>query len=131
KVGQEAIINVDALGDGQLIGHVSEVGNSALTRTGGTATIAQSGTSQEAKDFKVVVTLDDPPPELRPGLSATATIVTATRQTVLTVPIQSLTIREFDNDSKTEPADKAKKKVEKEGVFTIKDDVALFRQVKT
>src|SRR5439155_1320938 len=135
KVGQEAIINVDALGDGQLIGHVSEVGNSALTRTGGTATIAQSGTSQEAKDFKVVVTLDDPPPELRPGLSATATIVTATRQHVLTIPIQALTIREFDADGKTESAtastDKSKKKIEKEGVFTLKNGVALFRPVKT
>src|SRR5438128_9340544 len=130
KIGQEAKIKVDALGDRQLIGHVSEVGNSALTRTGGTASTTAGG-SQEAKDFKVVVTLDNPPPELRPGLSATATIVTATRQHVLTVPIQSLTIREFDNDSKTEPADKAKKKVEKEGVFTIKDGVALFRQVKT
>src|SRR5262245_9413613 len=111
KLGQEAKIKVDALGDRQLMGHVSEVGNSALTRTGGTATTAQSGTSQEAKDFKVVVTLDNPPPELRPGLSATATIVTATRQVVLTVPIQALTIREFDNDSKAESPDKTKKKI--------------------
>src|SRR5262245_43048026 len=131
KLGQEARIKVDALGDRQLMGHVSEVGNSALTRTGGTATTAQSGTSQEAKDFKVVVTLDNPPPELRPGLSATATIVTATRQVVLTVPIQALTIREFDNDSKTESADKTKKKIEKEGVFTIKNGLALFRPAKT
>jgi len=132
KLGQEAKIKVDALGDRQLMGHVSEVGNSALTRTGGTATTAQTGTtSQEAKDFKVVVTLDNPPPELRPGLSATATIVTATRQVVLTVPIQALTIREFDNDSKTESTDKTKKKIEKEGVFTIKNGLALFRPVKT
>src|SRR5215813_390966 len=132
KLGQEARIKVDALGDRQLMGHVSEVGNSALTRTGGTATTAQSGTtSQEAKDFKVVVTLDNPPPELRPGLSATATIVTATRQVVLTLPIQALTIREFDNDSKTESADKTKKKIEKEGVFTIKNGLALFRPAKT
>ena len=133
KIGQEAKIKVDALGDRQLIGHVSEVGNSALTRTGGTSTTTQTaGASQEAKDFKVVVTLDSPPPELRPGLSATATIVTATRQVVLTVPIQALTIREFDNDPKNGgTADKAKKKVEKEGVFTIKNGLALFRQVKT
>src|SRR5438876_2734004 len=58
KLGQEARIKVDALGDRQLIGHVSEVGNSALTRTGGTTTTTQQGAaSQEAKDFKVVVTL--------------------------------------------------------------------------
>ena len=132
KLGQEARIKVDALGDRQLIGHVSEVGNSALTRTGGTTTTTQQGAaSQEAKDFKVVVTLDNPPAELRPGLSATATIVTATRQGVLTVPIQSLTIREFDNDSKSNVLDKSKKKVEKEGVFTIKNGIGLFRPVKT
>src|SRR5215813_5127776 len=133
KIGQEARIKVDALGDRMLAGHVSEVGNSALTRTGGTATTTQQGAgSQEAKDFKVVVTLDNPPAELRPGLSATATIVTATRQAVLTVPIQSLTIREFDNDSKSNATlDKSKKKIEKEGVFTIKNGVGLFRPVKT
>jgi HlyD family secretion protein len=132
KLGQEARIKVDALGDKILMGHVSEVGNSALTRSSGTTTTT-SGTSQEAKDFKVVVTLDDPPQELRPGLSTTATIVTATRQHVLTVPIQALTIREFDADAdaiKNDPT-KNKKKVEKEGVFTLKNGIALFRQVKT
>src|SRR5262247_2740484 len=125
KLGQEAKIKVDALGDRQLMGHVSEVGNSALTRTSGTATTTQTGASQEEKDFKVVVTLDNPPPELRPGLSATATIVTATRQVILTVPIQSLTIREFDNDGQDPVVDKTKKKIEKEGVFTIKNGLAL------
>src|SRR5438552_2291320 len=112
KIGQEAKIKVDALGDRQLLGHVSEVGNGALTRTGGPASTTAGG-SQEAKDFKVVVTLDNPPPELRPGLSATATIVTATRQQVLTVPIQALTIREFDDDSKTDSAGKADKASDK------------------
>ena len=79
------------------------------------------------------MTLDNPPPELRPGLSATATIVTATRQRVLSAPIQALTIREFDNDSKTASVadDKTKKKIEKEGVFTISNGVAAFRQTKT
>jgi len=135
KLGQEARIKVDALGDKVLMGHVSEVGNSALTRANGTTTTATTTntTTQEAKDFKVVVTLDDPPKELRPGLSCTATIVTATRQRILTVPIQALTIREFDADADAAKQDPAsnKKKVEKEGVFTLKDGVALFRPVKT
>src|SRR5215831_12710689 len=133
KIGQEARIKVDALGDKILMGHVSEVGNSALTRSSGTTTTTTSGTTQEAKDFKVVVTLDDPPAELRPGLSCTATILTATRQRILTVPIQALTIREFDADAEAAKKDPAgnKKKVEKEGVFTLKDGVALFRPVKT
>jgi HlyD family secretion protein len=135
KLGQEARIKVDALGDKVLMGHVSEVGNSALTRGSSTTTTATptNTTTQEAKDFKVVVTLDDPPKELRPGLSCTATIVTATRQRILTVPIQALTIREFDADAdaaKKDPTNN-KKKVEKEGVFTLKDGVALFRPVKT
>jgi HlyD family secretion protein len=138
KVGQEAKIKVDALGDRELIGHVSEVGNSALNRTGTAATATVAGT-QEAKDFKVVVTLENPPAELRPGLSATASIVTAARQRVLTVPIQALTIREFDTepqpafkpDAKRDPAaDRTRKKIEKEGVFAVKDGMAVFREVK-
>ncbi len=136
KLGQEAQIKVDALGDKVLMGRVSEVGNSALTRGNGTTTATATSTStttQEAKDFKVVVTLDDPPKELRPGLSCTATIVTATRQQILTVPIQALTIREFDADADAAKKDPTsnKKKVEKEGVFTLKDGIALFRPVKT
>ncbi len=125
RIGQEAKIKVDALGDKFLMGHVSEVGNSALNKSG-TATSNNNGATQEAKDFKVVIILDDPPKELRPGLSCTATIITATAKQVLSIPIQALTIREFDNPDKS-----IKKKIEKEGVFTIKNGVAMFRPVKT
>jgi HlyD family secretion protein len=134
RLGQEAQIKVDALGDRVLAGHVSEIGNSALTRSG-TASGTTTTTSQEAKDFKVVVTLDSPPPELRPGLSCTATIVTAKRQQVVTVPIQAITVREFDEDGTTDAkmssADSKKKKVEEEGVFVIKNGVVAFRRIKT
>jgi len=125
RIGQEAKIKVDALGDKFLMGHVSEVGNSALNKSG-TATSNNNAATQEAKDFKVVIILDDPPKELRPGLSCTATIITATAKQVLSIPIQALTIREFDNPDKS-----IKKKIEKEGVFTIKNGVAMFRPVKT
>jgi HlyD family secretion protein len=125
KLGQEAKIKVDALGDRMLDGHVTEIGNSALTRSTSTAAGGSgAGTGQEAKDFKVVITLDDPLPELRPGLSCTAAILTATRQEILTAPIQALTIRELDTPGN-------KKKVEKEGVFLLANGVASFRQVKT
>ena len=124
RIGQEAKIKVDALGDKALLGHVSEVGNSALNKSGTAA--GNNNGAQEAKDFKVVITLDDPPKELRPGLSCTATIVTATAKQVLSIPIQALTFREFDNPDKA-----IKKKIEKEGVFTIKNGIALFRPVKT
>jgi HlyD family secretion protein len=123
RIGQEAEIKVDALGDRKLKGHVSDVGNSAVNRSGQN----NSGGTQEAKDFKVVITLDDPPEELRPGLSCTASIITARTKQVLTIPIQALTIREFDD-----PEDPLKKKkIEKEGVYVIKDDTVLFRPVKT
>src|SRR5439155_1311632 len=63
----------------------------------------QTSASQEAKNFKVVVTLPDPPEDLRPGLSATAKITTATRSQALTIPIQALRIRrQADLESKTE-----------------------------
>src|SRR6058998_4256569 len=144
KLGQEAKIKVDALGDRMLVGQVTEIGNSALARTT-SSSIGTSGAGQEAKDFKVVITLDDPPPELRPGLSCTATIETATRQQIVTAPIQALTIRELDPADPnaqstgasgavalTGPAARAnKKKVEKEGVFVINNGVAFFRPVKT
>ena len=122
RLGQEAQVKVDALGDKPLIGHVSEIGNTALTRTSATANPGSN--AQEAKNFKVVVTLDGPPPELRPGLSCTASIVTATRAHVLTVPIQALTVREFDVPGQP-------KKEEREGVFTIKNGIVQFRTVKT
>src|SRR2546427_2634534 len=143
KLGQEARIKVDALGDRMLLGHVTEIGNSAVTRSSGTAAGTVTGTGQEAKDFKVVVTLDDPPQELRPGLSCTATIQTATRQLILTAPIQALTIRELDpTDPKAQSRNASggalvagatanKKKVEKEGVFVLVNGVAFFRPVKT
>jgi HlyD family secretion protein len=123
RIGQEAEIKVDALGDRKLKGHVSDVGNSAVNRSGGNNT----GGTQEAKDFKVVITLDDPPEELRPGLSCTASIITARTKQVLTIPIQALTVREFDD-----PEDPLKKKkIEKEGVYVVKDNIVTFKTVKT
>jgi HlyD family secretion protein len=122
-IGQEAEIKVDALGDKKLKGHVSDVGNSAVNRSGN----QNSGGTQEAKDFKVVITLDKPPEELRPGLSCTASIITARNAHVLTIPLQALTVRSFDD-----PADPLKKKkIDKEGVYVIKNDTVTFRPVKT
>jgi HlyD family secretion protein len=119
KLGQKAEIKVDALGGARILrGHVSEIGNSALTRTTGVAAGTQ-GTAQDAKDFKVVVTLDAPPPELRPGLSCTAEIITATRQKILTGPIQAITLRELPGKKETE------------GVFVIHDRTVTFKPVMT
>ena len=90
-LGQSADVTVDALPGRTFKGHVTEVGDQALLRTTGIATSQSTTGTEEAKDFKVVVTLDKPDPELRPGLSTTAKITTAHKPNILTLPIQALT----------------------------------------
>ncbi|MGB7023889.1 MAG: efflux RND transporter periplasmic adaptor subunit [Candidatus Acidiferrales bacterium] len=94
KVGQSADVTIDAY-PGQIFkGHVADVGEEAILRTSGLATTQQtSANSQEARDFKVHVRLDNPPKQTRPGLSCTAKIQTAYRTDVLTIPIQALAMR--------------------------------------
>jgi HlyD family secretion protein len=142
-LGNPAKIKVDALPDLVLDGEVTEIGNSPIT-TG-------TSTTQEAKDFKVIVTIKAPAEKLRPGMSCTGDIITDTRTNILAIPIQALTIREVEVDKDgnyKEPdlnqiaksdtvtqADSAKAKINKkelEGVFVItKDNRARFRPVKT
>src|SRR5438105_3200569 len=93
KLGQPAEVSIDAIPHRVFHGIVSEIGDNAIVRSTGVATSQATSTSQEAKDFKVVVTLTDPPADLRPGLSSTAKITTATRSSVLSIPIQALTVR--------------------------------------
>jgi HlyD family secretion protein len=92
-MGQQVNVSVDALPGKVFPGVVTEVGDQAILRSTGIATSQSTTGTEEAKDFKVVVTLSNPPPELRPGLSATAKITTARRQNVLTIPIQALALR--------------------------------------
>jgi HlyD family secretion protein len=92
-LGQPAEVTIDAIPNKIFHGTVSEIGDNAIVRSTGVATSQQSSASEEAKDFKVVVTVTDPPPDLRPGLSTTAKITTAARNNVLTVPIQALSMR--------------------------------------
>jgi HlyD family secretion protein len=81
-LGQSADVTIDAIPHKIFHGMVSEIGDNAIVRSTGVATSQATSTSEEAKDFKVVVTLTDPPPDLRPGLSSTAKITTATRSNV-------------------------------------------------
>ena len=92
-LGQPAEVTIDAIPHKVFHGVVSEIGDNAIVRSTGVATSQATSTSEEAKDFKVVVTLTDPPADLRPGLSSTAKITTATRSSVLSIPIQALTVR--------------------------------------
>ncbi len=93
QLGQPAEVTIDAIPKKTFKAVVTEIGNNAIVRSTGVSTSQQTSASQEAKDFKVVVTLQDPPENLRPGLSATAKITTATRSGVLSIPIQALTVR--------------------------------------
>ena len=91
KLGQPADITVDAIPGKVYKGHVTLVGDQALLRSTGVATSQSTTGTEEAKDFKVVVTLDQPSDELRPGLSTTAKVTTAQKSNVLSLPIQALT----------------------------------------
>ena len=98
-LGQTADVTVDALPNKVFKGHVTLVGDQALLRSTGVATSQSTTGTEEAKDFKVVVTLDDPSDELRPGLSCTAKITTAHKADVLTLPIQALTMHDPATDN--------------------------------
>ena len=146
KLGQPAEVTIDAIPKKNFKGVVTEIGNNAIVRSTGLATSQQTSASQEAKDFKVVVTLQEPPENLRPGLSATAKITTAVRNNVLTIPIQALTVRvqaelQQENDRKgsveaAAPQNEAAKakdreKEEIQGVFVIRNRKAEFTPVDT
>ncbi len=100
QLGQPAEVTVDALPGKSYKGHVSLVGDQALLRSTGIATSQSTTGTEEAKDFKVVVTLDNPSDELRPGLSCTAKVTTAHKTNILTLPIQALTMHDPASDVK-------------------------------
>jgi HlyD family secretion protein len=141
QMGQAAQVTIDAIPKKTFKAVVTQIGDNAIVRSTGVSTSQQISTSQEAKDFKVVVTLQDPPEDLRPGLSATAKITTATRGNALTIPIQALTIRrQADLVPKDEkgavqaaaPAkDPSKDKEEIQGVFILRNHKAEFVPVDT
>jgi HlyD family secretion protein len=145
-LSQPAEVRVDALEGVKLKGEVTEIGSSAIPR-GATAatTSSSSNTANQAKDFKVTVTLMEPPPTLRSGLNATAEITTNKKEKVLAVPIQAIVVREVNKEGKVvdpaalqasdgEPAggDAPREKgQEKEGVFVMNAGQVHFRPVKT
>ena len=135
QVGQKAKVKVDALGDFEIEGEVIEKGASAITRSG--QTIAQSANTQEAKDFIVKIKLNPTPQvreKLRPGMSSTAVITTATVSDVLTAPLQSIVPREAPKDQQPaeQPAGGSSKKKEVEGVFVFaKDGRGRFTPITT
>jgi HlyD family secretion protein len=147
-LNQEAKVTIDAVPDRTFKGHVTEIGNSPVQTT------TQNTGQRQATTFKVVITLDEPVPDIRPGFTCTAEITTAKRKDVVSVPIQALTVREMLYNDKGEmvretssrrrrggtnletplsasnepPPGHTRK--ETEGVFAIRDGKAIFLPVK-
>jgi HlyD family secretion protein len=96
SLGQQAKVMIDAVPDRTFKGHVTEVGNSPIQTT------QRTGGQRQATTFKVVITLDEQVPDVRPGFTCTAEITTATRKNVVSVPIQALTVREMLYNDKGE-----------------------------
>jgi len=147
KMGQDADVTIDAVPGKIFKGKVTEIGSQATLRTSGLATTQSTASNQEAKDFKVVVTLTDPPQNVRPGLSTTAKIKTAEKKNVLAIPIQALAVRtrkDLEEAAKNAKKDSGvtlaapppttasdPKKDDVQGVFVVNGKKAIFRPVET
>lgn len=149
KLGQAADVTIDAVPGKIFTGKVTEIGSQATLRSSGLATTQSTTSTQEAKDFKVVVRLDSPPDNLRPGLSTTAKIKTAEKKSVIAIPIQALAVRmrkdleEAAKNAKGQgnsgvtlaapppasPGDPNKQEIQ--GVFVVNGKKAVFRPVET
>ena len=129
-IGQQAEIQVDAFPDSTLHGLVSEISNSANT--------SGNGTTEQKTEFAIKISITDPPKELRPGMTASAEIITRTENQALSIPVQSVAVRTIDQLAmKGEKRKDAEKRYnpDKDGfaeiVFCVESGKAMARQVKT
>lgn len=138
-VGDSASVRIDAFPGQNFAGRVTRIGNSSIQPAGGVAP------SEQAVDYEVEITLDQPPAALRPDLSATAEIITETRINALSVPIIALTVRDPEG-KKLRAADEEEegpgtaagqsrtarvqqRAQEIEGVFVVDSGKAVWRPV--
>ena len=153
KLGQISKVTIDAMPDQTFMGKVTEIGNSPIQQA------QQAAAGQAATNFKVVVTLDQAPPNVRPGFTCSAEVTTATRTAAVAVPIQAMAVRDLVYEQKgnivREPRDKKRRRrpsgtgggvaaaepaaelkpgqtrKETEGVFVLRDKRVEFVPVKT
>ncbi|MFQ5706995.1 MAG: efflux RND transporter periplasmic adaptor subunit [bacterium] len=136
KIGQEASIKLDAYPDSSFKGKVTKVGHSPILSSAGVA-------QQQATSFEVIVQLLDTIPNVRPGLSCKADIITGYREKAIAVPIQALTLRK-PSDLQPKPTGKRRratddteatndtaKEKEMQGAFVIEDGEVTFHEVQT
>ncbi len=122
SMGDSARIDIDAFPGGGFTGRVTKIARSAIRQP----TTGVQG--DQSVDYDVEVTLDDPPADIRPDLSTTARIVTAIRDSVLSVPIIALTVRDhLPFSTETAPRDTVEARLETEGVFIVEQGRAHFR----
>jgi HlyD family secretion protein len=129
SIGDTSEIEIDAYIDTVFYGVVSEIAHMAET--------SNFGSQEQVTNFKVKVRMLDVPPNIRPGMSATANIITEVRENALAIPIQSLTVREYgsenilfgednskkwdEDEERGEPDNNSKKKELEELVFIVAD----------
>jgi HlyD family secretion protein len=127
-LGDSVEVSIDAFPDTAFVGRVTKIANSALL----SQAVSATGSNDRAVDYEVEITLENPPSDVRPDLSATARIITDTRAQALSIPIIALTVREntpLSTESRRDTAQVGKKK-EAEGVFVVVNGKASFRVVK-
>lgn len=126
QLGQIADVRVDAFPNQVFKGKVTEIGSSALQKS------AAAATTTESKDFKVVVTLDNPSKLLKPGLSASSDIIIAEKKQVLAVPISALVLKDKKSEGSAAASEGSKSRGanEEEGVYAVETGRAKFVPVK-
>jgi HlyD family secretion protein len=132
-IGDSASIEIDAFPNRRFSGRVTKIGNSSIRPPQSIA----STSSEQAIDFEVRIALDDPPEGIRPDLSATADVVTATREQVLSIPIIALTLIDEEDFELMENELMAQDSTrvaggdasQIEGVYVVQDGVVHFRPV--
>lgn len=129
-LGQEAEIEVDAMPETKLHGRVSEISNSA--------NVSASGSLDQKTEFEIKIAIVEPPPSLRPGMTASAEVMTRSNDNALRVPLQSVAVRTLDQlGRKGEKREEVEKrfKADEDGfveiVFRIEKGKADAVQVKT
>ena len=130
RLGQPAVVSIDAFPDRQFRGRLTKIGSSA-TQPGANGT--SGGGDRQATSFEAEVTLEDEVPGVRPGFSCTADITTATRDQAIAVPIQALTVREVELNAEghiVRHGNEDENQEELEGVFVYRDGEAAFTPVK-